>query len=76
LTLPVGRYDRFPEAGMPCSLSGCRASIFCLGKLSLAFSPWPGRRQMTVKDGEIAAELGFSSFVWVTYLFVLDESGL
>jgi hypothetical protein len=31
---------------------------------------------MTVKDGEIAAELGFSSFVWATYLSVLDESGL
>jgi hypothetical protein len=31
---------------------------------------------MTVKDGEIAAEVGVSSFVWVTYLFVLDESGL
>jgi hypothetical protein len=31
---------------------------------------------MTVKDGEIAAELGFSSFVWLAYLFVLDEGGL
>jgi hypothetical protein len=30
---------------------------------------------MTVKDGEIAAELGFSSFVWLAYLFVLDDVG-
>jgi hypothetical protein len=31
---------------------------------------------MTVQDGEIAPELGFSSFVWLAYLFVLDEGGL
>jgi hypothetical protein len=31
---------------------------------------------MTVKDGGIAAELGFSSFVWLAYLFVLDEGGI